>query len=225
MNELLFFGYILTVSSATLGALWLGKEALIGLICVEVVLVNLFVSKEITLFGLTATASDALAVGIALGLNVLQEYYQKITVQKTILISFACTLFYVIISLFQIAYKPAPDDANSVHFEALLSPMPRVVIASLVVYLIVQYIDCHLYGKLCSLFENRFFIFRNYSSIAFTQLIDTILFSFLGLYKLNEGFDSLGVIFQVILVSYVIKVLALFIAAPFLGFTKKLIRL
>ncbi len=88
MNELIFLGYILAVSSAALLALRFGKEGLIGLICVQAVLVNLFVTKQISLFGFTATASDAMAVGITLTLNILQEYFQKATALKAIWISF-----------------------------------------------------------------------------------------------------------------------------------------
>lgn len=224
MNELLFFCYILIISCATTGALWIGKEALIGLICVEALLVNLFVSKTITLFGLTATASDALAIGIALSLNTLQEYYYKPLTQKAIGISFACTLFYVVITIIHLAYVPAPTDISNNHFKALLQPMPRIILASLGTYLIVQYLDCQLYGKLCTLWHNRFFIIRNYTSVALTQLLDTILFTFLGLYKLNESFSSGETIVQIIIVSYGVKLIALSIGAPFLGFTKKFIR-
>jgi len=63
-NELIFLGYILTVSTATLVALRLGKEYLMGLIGSMVILANLFVLKKITLFGFTATASDAHSEGI-----------------------------------------------------------------------------------------------------------------------------------------------------------------
>ncbi len=71
LNELIFLSYICVVSGASLIALALGKEALIALICLQAVLVNFFVTKQITLFGLTATASDALAVGTTLALNLL----------------------------------------------------------------------------------------------------------------------------------------------------------
>jgi queuosine precursor transporter len=211
------------ISCATIGALWLGKEALIGLICVEAVLVNLFVSKTILLFGLTATASDALAVGIALALNTLQEYYHKPLTQKAIAISFACALFYVVITLLHLAYIPAPTDSSNHYFQALLQPMPRIIFASLATYLLVQYLECYLYGTLCTLWQNRFFIIRNYTSVAVTQLLDTILFTFLGLYKLNESFSSWNTLLQIIVVSYTVKLLALSIGAPFLGFTKKFV--
>ena len=93
LNELIFLSYICVVSGASLIALALGKEALVALICVQAVLVNFFVTKQITLFGLTATASDALAVGATLALNLLQEYYQKPVARKAIWISFFAHFF------------------------------------------------------------------------------------------------------------------------------------
>ena len=73
MNELIFLSQIFLISASTLAALYIGKEALISLICLQCVLANIFVLKEITLCGLTATGSDAFTVGIVLGLNLLQN--------------------------------------------------------------------------------------------------------------------------------------------------------
>ena len=122
MNELIFIVYILVVSIAAIIASKWGKDALVGLICVQAVLMNLFVIKQITLFGLTATASDALAVGTTLSLNLLQEYYQKSAAQRAIWISFFCSLFYTGIALLHLAYIPAPTDTSSAFFAALLTP-------------------------------------------------------------------------------------------------------
>lgn len=225
MNEFLFLSYIGLVSIASLASLRIGKEALVALICLQCVLVNLFVTKEIILFGFTATASDALGVGAALSLNLIQEYFGKRLAQKTIWISFFCVVFYILATLVHLAFIPASTDASQVHFVALLTPMPRIVVASIIVYLITQTIDCHLYGYLCKKLENKNFIFRNYSSIAITQLIDTVLFSFLGLYMINESFSSIAIIMDIIVVSYCIKMLVLFIATPFLALSKKFLKL
>ncbi|MBA3953982.1 queuosine precursor transporter [Candidatus Dependentiae bacterium] len=222
-NIALFFISIACVSTATLIALKLGKQALIALICVQVILVNLFVSKEIILFGFTATSSDSLAVGITLGFNLLQEYFGRLEAQKTIWVSFFCSLFYTSMSLLQVAYIPTALDTTSEHFEALLSPMPRVIGASLIVFLIVQQLDTRLYAFLSTRLKNRFFILRNYSSVAITQFVDTVLFSFLGLYKLNGNFDSLTAIFEIIVISYTIKLIVIAVAAPFLALSKKII--
>lgn len=224
MNEFIFLTYISLVSVSSLAALFFGKEALIAFICLQCVLVNLFVTKEILLFGFTATASDALGVGAALSLNLIQEYYGKQLAQKAILVSFFCVIFYILATGIHLSFLPAPTDISQVHFLALLTPMPRIVAASIISYLVTQTIDCHLYGYLCQRLGSKNFIFKNYTSIAITQLIDTIIFSFLGLYMINESFSSIRIILDIIVVSYLIKMFVLVIATPFLAISKKFLK-
>lgn len=223
MNEIIFLFYTLTINLANIIAVRISKELLIALICLQCVLINLFVTKEITLFGLTATASDSLAVSITLSLNLLQEFYNKEIALKTIWYGFYCAIFYTITSLFHLAYMPALTDTANPHFVALLTPMPRIILASLTSYLITQNIDAHFYAYLTKKFKDKHYIFRNYTSVSITQLLDTIIFSFLGLYKLNESFSNINTIFQIIILSYTIKLITIIISAPFLAISKKII--
>lgn len=219
MNEFIFLAYIAMTASSLLVALYIGKEALIALVTVQLVLANFFVVKQIALFGLNVTASDALAVGATLGLNLIQEYYGKSQVMRAIGISFFCLVFSTLASLLHIVYVPSVSDKTHSCFSLLLSPMPRIIIASLITYLFVQYLDSLLYGMFQEKFKNRFFILRNYASVGVTHFIDTVLFSFLGLYGI---IDHIG---DVILLSYSIKLVTLIIAVPFLTFSRWLIKI
>lgn len=211
MNELLFLAAIILVSSAALAALKFGKEALITLIGVQWVLANLFVTKQITLFGFEATASDALAVGATLCLNLVQEYFGKKYARKAIAIGFGSTLFYSALAFMQLMYLPSTLDNMHPHFCALLAPMPRLIVASMTTYLIVQWCDYKLYGLLKNISS---LTLRNYISVGSTQLLDTILFSFLGLYGLVSPLGS------IIMVSYGIKVAVILLAAPFISMSR-----
>ena len=77
MNELLFFIHVFLVVSFVMGALRLGKAALIALSAVQAVLANLFVVKQIDLFGFSITCSDVFAVGGILSINLIQEFFGK----------------------------------------------------------------------------------------------------------------------------------------------------
>lgn len=223
-NEIIFFLYIVCVSIFSIIALKRGEQALVSLLCVQIILANLFVTKEITLFGLSATASDALAVGASFILNLIQEYFGSFNIHKTIWTSFFISLFYILVSLLHIAYS-GDNSAMNDCFATLLNPMPRILLASLVTYLIVQHLECWLYNYLSCKLERQFFILRNYSSVAITQLLDTILFSFLGLYKATASYNSINTIIQIIIVSYSIKLVIILLTAPFIAFSKKLIKL
>jgi len=216
MNELIFILHTCIISLTALGALYLGQSALVVFVTLQCILANLFVIKQITLFGLTATCSDAYTVGAVLGLNLLQEYFGRSIARKTIWINFFFLIFYAIVSQIQIAYIPSPDDIMQQYFVPILSFMPRIVIASFTVYLISQFADYALYGFLKRTLKNRLLIVRNYASMAVTQLLDTILFSFFGLYGIIDN------LWQVIVISYAIKLLAIIIAAPFVGLSKRI---
>lgn len=223
LNEIIFFLYILFISSSLLLALFISKEALVSLISLQVILSNLFVIKEIELFNLTATASDAFAIGVTLGLNLIQEYFSKKEATKAVFISFYLAIFYFIVSKLHLLYISTLENISvSEAFNIILGSNSRIIISSLIVYLIVENLDCIIYGYLINKLKKRYFILRNYGSIIITQFLDTVLFSFLALYKLNESFNSVGSIVQIIIVSYTIKLIAVFISAPYLVFSKKI---
>jgi queuosine precursor transporter len=216
MNEIIFIIHIFVIIACVLGALKLGKEALCALIVVLAILSNLFVTKQIILFGLQATPTDALIVGLVLSLNLLQEYYGQEITKKAIWISFAGSLVFVILSQIHLWYIPSSFDTTQIHALSLLSMMPRIIAASLFTYLIVQRIDCFTYGFLKKKFDGNYLVLRNYGAILFSQLIDTVLFSFLGLYGIIES------IVPVMVISYCIKVIVVLIATPFLWFSRKI---
>ena len=218
MNELLFLFHLLSITATTLIMLKMGAEALVAFLCVQAILANLFVIKQITLFGFTATASDMYIVGSVLSLNLLQEYYGKHIARKAIWISFVLLIFYTIVSQIHIFYIPSMSDFSHKYYYNLLSYMPRLTSASIIVYLIVQHFDTHFYAVLKRLFEGKRLLLRNIISITVSQALDTILFSLLGLYGI---IDNIG---QVMLVAFTIKMITMALLAPLVLCIKKYIQ-
>lgn len=219
-NELVFILQTSIIGSTTLAALAFGQSALVAWISVQAILANVFVLKQTTLFGLTATCSDAFMIGSILGLNLIREYYGKKATQQTIWISFGCLVAYTMLSRIHLWFLPAVDDTTHEAFSILLGSMPRITIASLSVYFLVQHIDAWLYGYLKTHWNTRYLVMRNYVSLALSQLIDTVLFSFLGLYGI------VGNIGSIIIVSYAIKVVVICIVTPYVVLvSRRLIRI
>jgi len=152
-----------------------------------------------------------------LGLNLLQEYYGPSIARRTIWINFFLLVFYALIGHLHLAYVPSTVDSMQSHYHAILEVMPRIVVASFTVYLIAQYCDYILYGFLKRVWHSRFLIIRNYASIMITQLLDTVLFSFLGLYGLVDN------IWHIMLVSYSVKICAILIATPCVALSRKIV--
>ena len=196
----------------------IGNQALCSFLCVQAILANLFVIKQITLLGFTATASDMYIVGSVLTLNLLQEYYGKDEARRAIWISFSMLLFYTIVSQIHLLYIPALSDFSQTHYHALLSFMPRLATASIIVYLIVQHFDTFFYGLLKKRFNGHYLWARNIISITVSQAFDTILFSFLGLYGI------IGNLREIMVVSFGIKMATMLLLTPMLLLVKKSIK-
>jgi len=216
-NELVFILHALLVGIGVLVATYWGQSALVAYIILQAILANLFITKQTTLFGLNATCSDAFVIGAVLGLNLLQEYYGNKSASSAIWTSFGLLVFYTCAAQIQLLYIPAAVDTMHDFFAALLSPMPRLTVASIIVYLIVQHLDAWLYGVLKRHWHTRDLVLRNYASIAITQLADTILFSFLALYGIVDN------IFHIVLISYTIKVCAILMITPLIAFSQRVI--
>ena len=216
-NEFIFLKTLIFLSLSAIFCLALSPAALTALISLQVVLMNLFVTKQITLFGLHATSSDALGIGAVLGINLLREYCGAKQAGKAVLISFISVTFYTIISWLQLKYVPALADTQQPHLVALLAPMPRILAASLFSYIIVQSLEYWLYDRLQKKFHGAYFILRNYGVVLFTQLIDTILFTLLGLSGIVDDMS------QIIIVSYGIKAVTIFSMTPMLAACKKIL--
>ena len=216
INEFIFILHALIIGSSVLFALRLGPEALVTFVSMCAVLANLFVIKQTTLFGFTATCSDAFIIGAVLGLNVLQEYYGKKLAQKAIWISLFSLIFYALLSQVHLLYLPGIHDTAHPHYAALLGFMPRITIASFVTYFIVQQVDYLLFGFLKKMFAGKYLAARTTASLMICQLLDTVLFSFLGLYGIIENIGD------IILISYTIKMAVILLSAPFVAFSRKI---
>ncbi len=205
MNEIFFLTQILLNLGFTILAARTSQQALTALIALNAVLANFFVVKQMELFGLTVTCSDVFAVGCILGLNLMQEYFGKEAAKKTTRISFLAMIFFILISQIHLWYVPAAVDTSHAAFYQILKFTPRIVIASVAVFYIVQKFDIFFFGILKKL---RLGI-RIGISLFVSQLIDTILFSFAGLYGIAHS------ILDVIIMSFTIKCLIILTSVPF----------
>ncbi len=218
-NSILLLLHTACVSSLTLFALRMGKEALIAWLAFLAITVNFFVLKQITLFGMNVTCSDAHAVGYLLGLNLIQEFFGRNLARKTVWISFYLSLSFVILAQIHLFYQPNSYDYSHSHYKALLTPMPRLLFASLTSFLTVQFFDLTFFAFLRRKTEGRFFILRALLALFLSQLFDTLLFSVLGLYGLIAHLPD------VIVFSLIVKWAVILLSVPFLFFSKKMVSL
>jgi uncharacterized integral membrane protein (TIGR00697 family) len=217
-NNLLFISSIFLVITCAWVFLRMGKSALISWIVFVGFIANLFVLKQIELFGFNATASDIFAVGGLFGLNLLQEYHGKSASQKAIWASFTCYVFFAIMSQIHLAYIPSGYDQTQAMYQSLLMHAPRIIIASIITAFIVQQFDSRFYGAIRKKLPHMPMIFASSMSILISQLLDTALFTVFGLYGIVSA------LMEIFIVSYIIKCLCI-ACLPFVASaSKKLIK-
>lgn len=204
MNEILFFTETLLVVGFAFWALHLGKGALTSWVVIQALIANLFVLKQISLFGFDVTASDVFVIGSLLGLNFLQEYFSKEDAAKATWICFFLMGFFTLVSQFHLLYDPSVFDTTHAAFESILSLSPRLFIASISVFFIVQQFDIRIFAFLKKSMTKTSFALRAGISLVVSQFLDTLLFSFFGLYGVVAS------IFDIIIFSYLIKLMIVF---------------
>ncbi len=213
-NEWLFLLQIIFTVSISLIALRLGRVTLTSWVALQGVLANLFVVKQINLFGLSVTCGDCYIVSSIFGLNLLQEFFGKEASRAAIPATFLGMLFMVVMSQFHLAYSPNDFDTTNGAFQTILQPAPRLLIASLITSLMVWVFDIRLFSWIKENFFILPYALRTAICMVISQLLDTILFTFLGLYGV---INSPG---HVIMVSFAIKMVCIAGLTPFGGVAK-----
>ena len=216
-NEIIFLIQIFLVIGFTVGAARIGQNALAALVALQGVLANLFVVKQMDLFGLTVTCSDVFAVGCIVGLNLMQEYFGKEAAKKTIAISFFAMVFFVLVSQIHLWYAPSPQDQAHSAFVEILESAPRIVLASIFVFFLVQKFDTMFFGWIKNLTNGRHLGLRMGISLLLSQFIDTFLFSFAGLYGIVAS------LFDVIVVSFAVKCVVIGCSAPLAALSRRFV--
>lgn len=215
MNELLFFAQVFLAFLCTYLFFRAGKEGLFVWLGVLALLANLFVSKQITLFGLEVTASDAFAIALILTLNLLQEFSGKEEAKKGGLIAVGAQLAFLLFSEIHLAFSPNQYDTSHSSYQMLLGVYPRLLFASCFTLFLVQLFDRKFFAWLKQMAPSASFSVRNAIAVTVSQFLDTALFSIIGLYGI------VGNITEVFAMSFAIKVILISCLPLFTSLLKK----
>ena len=211
-NELTFFLMIIVVLSMTLFTFRMGKTWLFAYIAVCIVLANIFVTKQFKLFGLSATGGNIVYGAIFLVTDMLCEHYGQEAGRKAVLIGFFAAVFYLITSQFILLIKPSEYDTVHDGMKTIFSFAPRIVLASMIAYLVSQFHDIWAYHMIRKITNNRMLWLRNNASTWTSQLIDSITFSLIAFI----GVFPMKVVLQILLSTYLLKITVAAIDTPFL---------
>lgn len=210
-NFLLLLMQVFAITTLTFAALRLGREVLVSWIALCSVLANLFVLKQIALFTWHVTCSDAPALGCVLGLNVLQERFGKEAAKRGLYASFFAMAGFALLGRLHLLFSPSSVDATQSAYEAVLGHAPRLLCASLSAFFGAEWADLHLFSLMRRKWTGTPLWLRNGTSLMLSQLLDTSLFTLLGLWGVVE---HLG---HVLAFSFAIKCTLILALTPLLA--------
>lgn len=222
-NELLFIIQTIVGLLFTLIAFRMGRHWLYGYVGVCIVLANIFVTKQITLFGLAATGGNVVYGAVFLATDLLAEHYGKKAAREAVYIGFFAAVFYTVMSQLILFFSPSSDDwGAAAGMTSIFSAAPSIIIASLTAYLASQLHDIWAFHFIRQKTQGRFLWLRNNLSTWVSQLIDSILFSFLAFLILpqliSDSTNALqfGTVVQIVISTYLLKILVAAIDTPFI---------
>ncbi|MBF88475.1 MAG: hypothetical protein CMG75_02250 [Candidatus Marinimicrobia bacterium] len=222
-NELVFLFQTILCLFFTLVVFKMGRSWLYTYIGVSIVLANIFVTKQINLFGLAATGGNVLYGSIFLATDLLNEHFGKKEAKKAVYIGFSMALFFTLMSQMILLFEASSDDWGASNGMAnIFSSTPSIIISSLIAYLLSQLHDIWAFQTIKKKTSGGLLWVRNNVSTWLSQAIDTIVFSLLAfiiipiIIKSSNAALPISTVFEIILSTYFIKIIVAGIDTPFI---------
>lgn len=225
MNELILIGsLILIFGTVLLGYFFFGKSGLYCLSAIATVFANIEVLILVKAFGMEQTLGNVLFAATFLITDILSECEGKKSANKAVLIGVFSQVFFLILSQSWLLYKPSDGDFVMGSIKEIFSNTPRMILASLSVYVVSQFFDVWLYHKWWKLTEKKtgdrrkFLWLRNNGSTLVSQLLNTLLFTLIAFVGTYDFMTLLSIFAS----SYIIYIVTTLLDTPILYLARKM---
>lgn len=213
-NEILWLILLLANFLLILAAYrFFGKTGLYIWIPIATILANIQVLKMVDLLAVGVTLGNITYASSFLVTDILSENYGKKDARKAVFIGFFSLAATVVIMNIAIAFTPNSFDFIQESLANIFTILPRIAFASLVAYGLSQLHDVWAYAFWKKRFpaDNRLWL-RNNCSTMVSQLIDSVLFTFIAFW----GILPLGEFLQILFSTYLLKWVVAAVDTPFL---------
>ena len=190
-----------------------GKLGLYIWVPLSVIVANIQVTKNVNLFGLEATLGNIVYSTGFLATDILSENYGKKESKQAVTIGFFTVIVATLMMQVAICFTPAPSDFVQSSFETIFGFLPRIAIGSLIAYVLSNFHDVWAfdYWKKKKPGRNTLWMRNNFST-AVSQLIDSLVFTFIAFFGVYE----ISVWIQIVLTTYFLKLIVAIMDTPFI---------
>lgn len=217
-NEILLIGTLIVEYVAVVVAFkYFGRRGLIAWIVLATVLSNIEVLILVDAFGIEMTLGNILFASTFLATDILSENFNKYQAKQAVLIGIASSVVFAVISMSWIMYIPSANDVNSPAIQEVFTKTPRIVLASVIVYSVVQYLDVVLYHKIWDLTSRKSdsksgLWIRNNGATILSQIVNAVLYNILAF----AGTYPIKTLVSIIISNVIIYIITSVADTPFL---------
>ncbi len=213
MYNILMWVLLLVVSfiGVMLFYILFGKVGLFAWTGVAMILANIQIQKFIILFGVLTTVANIMYATTFLITDILSEIYGEKESRRAVWIGFLVMLVMTFIMYLSLKFKPAPIDKAQIHLQAIFGIMPRIMLGSVIAYVISQNHDVWAFHFWKRKTNGKHLWLRNNASTMISQFIDTMIFMVIAFI----GTMSFKIILTIGITTYIFKWAAATADTPF----------
>lgn len=201
-----------------------GKGGLLAFNVLATLLANIEVLILVNAFGIEMTLGNVLFASTFLITDILSENHSRKDANRAVVISTACSVIFIALTQMWLLYTPSENDWASGAIHTIFKSTPRIVCASLGVYLISQLTDVWLYHRWWAWSRKRFgdsrrgLWIRNNGSTMISQFLNSLLYTFFAFY----GTYSFQTLVSIFLSTYTIYFFTSLLDTPFVYWCRKI---
>ncbi len=186
--------------------------AYLGMLYITIMLVSAILTSKLIVIGSHTTLAGALVVPIIFSISdIIAELYEYKSAKQIIFFAFICQLIFTIFTYF-LSHLSSPSFWHGQSdYDFVLGPLFRISIGSFSAYLLSSIINIYILSKWKVLWHGKFFLVRSIGSSTVGELFFTIL----AVLLLKYGSVPWKLLFDIMMMSYIIKVIGSFICAIF----------
>lgn len=193
-------------------AKYYGKEALTSGFLALLLMSNIVAVKIVGFGPWNVPAAILIYSSTFLVTDLLTEFYGLKEAQKTVMFGFFANLVMVLSIWIALSWSAAPFWMDQAAMETILGLVPRIVVASMIGYLISQNFEVLVFHFWKTRFEGKRLWARNNLTSMVTMFIDTVIFIPLAFY----GTMPTSIITDLIIGQYIVKIIVAAIDTVFI---------
>ncbi len=212
MLELIVLWIIITLTAcsavAFIGERW-GPGIIVGTFAGLIVMAQILANKVVVFWQFAVPAAVIVYATSFFLTDVLCEFHGKKKAKEAIWAGFLASVILVLAIEIAIAWPSAEFWEGQEAFASTLGLTWRIVLASLIAYIVSQNWDVHVFHRIKERTEGKHLWIRNIASTSSSQLLDTVIFITIAFY------GAMPVI-PLIVGQYAVKLIIAGIDTPFL---------